>query len=202
VLSQRFVLVLDISNSMRVIDLADGETSTNKDGNAVPYRDPGTSWPPDPASRFMRARNEFVEFIKQLDGRVNFTIVVFGAERDCRTWNPQLQRANAGNKDKAIQFVTGLRWSGATRTDLALEQAFAVQGADTIYLFSDGIPERESGGKTTPIPQDEVITKAKTLNRARKMRLNVFGFATVSAGTKAFLRQLAEENDGEYQDIR
>lgn len=202
VLSKRFVLVLDISNSMRVIDLAEGTTAPGKDGNPRPYRDPGTNWPPDPESRFMRARNEFVAFIEQLDPAVHFTIVVFGLERDTRTWNPQLQRATPRVKQDAVEFVTALRWSGATRTDLALEQAFAVADADTIYLFSDGIPERSNGSKTEPIPQDEVIAKAKTLNRARKLRLNVYGFATVSPPTKDFLRKLAVENDGEYQDIR
>lgn len=202
VLSKQFVLVLDISNSMRVVELPDGETSPDKNGNNQPYRDPGTGWPPDPDSRFMRARNEFVEFIKQLDPRVNFSIVVFGMERDTRTWKPQLQRATPKVKEDAIEFVTSLRWSGATRTDVALQQAFAVPDADTIYLFSDGIPERSNGNKTEPIPQDEVLEQARTLNRARKLRLNVYGFSTVSPTTKDFLRQLAEQNDGEYRDIR
>jgi len=201
--SSRFVLCLDISSSMRVIDLPPGDTWTDPDGNQRHYRDPGMGWPPDPQSRFVRARTEFVEFVRALDPHVRFTIVVFGAQPDTKVWEDQLVVASGRNKGKAIQFVEGLQWSGATRTDLALERCFEVQEADTIYLFSDGIPQRKgAGGELEAIPQDEVLEKARTLNRARKVRLNVYGFATVSGAAKAFMRRLAEQNEGEYKDIR
>lgn len=97
--------------------------------------------------------------------------------------------------------MKSLKWSAATRTDLAMEQAFTVDGADSIYLFSDGIPERRDRGKAQDIPQDEILSKVRALNRTRKLRVNCYGIAG-SKTMRDFLRRLAEENDGEYQDIR
>jgi hypothetical protein len=198
--SKKFVLCLDISSSMRVIDLEPGKKWKDKDGKDHDYEDPGTGWPPKETSRFARARSEFVSFVNQLDGRTRFTIVVFGDE--CKVWQEQLVPANDGNKKSAVDFVQKLQWGPATRTDLALEKCFAVAEADTIYMFSDGIPEKYTNGKSEDIPQADVLKLAQTLNRVRKARLNTFGFATVSPQTREFLRKLASENEGEYKDIR
>ena len=199
--SQRFVLCLDISTSMRVIDLPGNETETNDNGNPVGYRDPGVNRAPDPESRFERARAQFCEFIGGLSRSTQFAIVVFGASPETRLWQPRLVPATPRSKEQAIAWVQGLQWSGGTRTDLALEQAFSVEGADTIYMFSDGIPERAGAGGTQRIPEAEVLGLAQTLNRVRKVRINVYGFARVSRSTKEFLERLASENGGEYQDI-
>lgn len=202
--SQAFVLVLDISSSMRVIDLPDGETwhdpLKKKD---LKYKDPdpkGTK-PPHEDSRFRRAQDAFCTFIEGMSERAQFAIVVFGEAKDTKPWKKDVVPATSSNKKAAIEFVRGLKWSGATRTDLALERAFDIKGADTIYFFSDGIPEKIQGGKTVDIPQDEVIDKARVLNRTRKLRLNCYGM-TSSSKTRDFLVKLAKENGGEYKDIR
>jgi hypothetical protein len=200
VTSRSFVLVLDISSSMRVIDLPEGETWTDPQGKTHGFRDPGMG-NPDEQSRFRRAQREFVQFIESLTPRTKFAIVVFGNQ--ARLWHEELVPANDANKRAAVQFVQGLQWEPATVTDVALERAFSVPGADTIYLFSDGIPERPGpSGGNMPIPQDEVIAKAQELNLTRKLRLHCYGFATASTSTRGFLRRLAESNDGEYKDIR
>ena len=202
--SQAFVLVLDISSSMRVIDLPPGETWKDpKTKKEKKYKDPDPSGrkAPHKYSRFTRAKEAFVKFIEGMSQRARFAIVVFGEKKDTKLWKKEVVQANPKNKKAAIAFVQKLKWSGATRTDLALEQAFAVQGADTIYLFSDGVPEKIKGGKTVDIPHDEVIEKAQTLNRARKLRLNCYGM-TSSSKTRGFLTKLATENGGEYKDIR
>ncbi|MGE0713778.1 MAG: HEAT repeat domain-containing protein [Planctomycetota bacterium] len=202
--SQAFVLVLDISSSMRVIDLPEGESWKDpKSGKELKYKDPdpkGTK-APVPDSRFVRAQDAFCKFIEGMSERARFAIVVFADEKETRLWKPDVVPASASNKKSAIAFVRGLKWSGATRTDMALDLAFKVKGADTIYLFSDGIPEKTQGGKSVDIPQDEVLEKARTLNRARKLRLNCYGM-TSSGKTRAFLEKLASENGGEYKDIR
>ena len=202
--SQAFVLVLDISSSMRVIDLPDGETWHDPDKKKdLKYKDPdpkGTK-PPHEDSRFRRAQDAFCTFIEGMSERAQFAIVVFGEAKDTKPWKKDVVPATASNKKAAVEFVRGLKWSGATRTDLALERAFEIKGADTIYLFSDGIPEKIQGGKTVDIPQDEVIEKARLLNRTRKLRLNCYGM-TSSGSTRAFLVKLAQENGGEYKDIR
>lgn len=201
VTSRAFVLVLDISSSMRVIDLPPGQKWKDDKGKEHDYRDPGMGAPHDD-SRFRRAQREFVQFIESLTPRTKFALVVFGNR--ARAWpdSEQLVPASEQNKRQAIQFVQGLQWEPATVTDEALEKAFAIPGADTIYLFSDGIPERQRNGKNEDIPQDEVIAKAQELNLTRKVRINCYGFATVSNSVRNFLRRLAEANDGEYKDIR
>lgn len=197
--SRCFVLVLDISSSMRVIDMPPGEKWKDKDGKEHNFRDPGMG-APHADSRFKRAQREFTQFIESLGPDVKFAIVVFGDR--ARTWREEVVPANEGNKKAAVQFVQGLQWEPATVTDKALEAAFAIPGIDTIYLFSDGIPEKRVSGKNEDIPQDEVIALAQRLNLTRKLRLNSYGFATASDATRGFLRRLAEANEGEYKDIR
>ncbi|MBL4844718.1 MAG: VWA domain-containing protein [Planctomycetes bacterium] len=202
--SQAFVLVLDISSSMRVIDLPMGETWYDKKKKKdLKYKDPdpkGTK-SPHKNSRFRRAQDAFCKFIEGMSGRARFAIVVFGDKKDTKLWKKDVVPATKSNKKAAVDFVRKLKWSPATRTDLALERAFSVKGADTIYFFSDGIPEKIKGGKTVDIPQDEVIEKARLLNRTRKLRLNCYGM-TSSNKTRSFLEKLAKENGGEYKDIR
>ena len=79
--------------------------------------------------------------------------------------------------------------------------AFKVPEVDSIYLYSDGNPERYRGGPSWSIPQDKVLKKVRALNRARKLKINCYGMSSRS-DTRKFLRKLAEENGGEYRDIR
>jgi hypothetical protein len=201
--SQAFVLCLDISSSMRVIDLKPGETWKDKQGKSHKYKDPDPSGrkKPHPDSRFEKAREAFLKFIEGMSARAKFTIVIFGAQKDTKPWKPKPVPANKKNKKEAMDFVKKLRYGYATRTDLALEEAFKIEGVDSIYLYSDGIPEKLKGGKSVPIPQEEILEKARTLNRTRKLKINTYGMAS-SKAMREFLRKLAEENDGEYQDIR
>ena len=200
--SQAFVLVLDISSSMRVIDLM-GKTWKDSKGKPHNYKDPDPrgAKPPHKDSRFRKAQNAFCKFIGGLSKKARFSIVVFGAKKDCRFWKKGLVRANKKVKADAIKFVKGLKWSGATRTDTALDLAFSVKGADSIYLFSDGIPEKRVSGKTKDIPQDKILEQVRALNRARKLRLHCYAM-TSSPKTQAFLQKLAKENRGEYKDLR
>ncbi len=201
--SQAFVLCLDISSSMRVIDLPAGKKWKDPQGKSHDYEDPDPSGakPPHPESRFAKAKEAFIKFIENLSPRAKFTIVVFGEAKDTRLWKPQVLPAQDRVKRDAIQFVKALKWSAATRTDLALEQAFTVEGADSIYLFTDGIPEKREGGKAKDIPHDEILKKVAALNRAKKMRVNTYGMASSSKMQK-FLQELAAQTDGEYKDLR
>lgn len=201
--SQAFVLVLDISSSMRVIDLPPGETWKDADKKQHKYKDPDPTGQkkPHPDSRFVKAREAFIKFIEGLGSAAKFSIVTFGEKKDTKLWKPKPVPADARNKKAAIDYVRKLRWSPATRTDLALEEAFKVEGVDSIYLYSDGIPEKRKGGKSERISQDEILEQARTLNRTRKLKINCYAMAS-SKEMREFLRKLAEENDGEYKDIR
>lgn len=201
--SQNFVLCLDISSSMRVIDLPSGESWKDAKGKEHDYKDPDPSGakPPHPDSRFAKSLEAFVKFIEALNGQAKFTIVVFGDAKDTRLWKPKTVQATPGNKKEAIEFVKALKWSYATRTDLALEKAFEVPDIDSIYLYSDGIPEKRQGGGAVDVPQDEILEKARTLNRTRKVKIHCYGMASAKA-LRDFLAKLASENEGEFKDIR
>lgn len=197
--SNAFVLVLDVSSSMRVIDLPEGQTWKDAAGKDHDFKDPGMGAPHDD-SRFMRAKREFCQFIQALTPKTKIAIIVYGDK--AKAWKEELVPANDANKKQAVDFVMGVQWEPATVTDVALEKAFSIPGADTIYLFSDGIPERRQNGKNVDIPQDEVIAKAQQLNLTAKKRLHCYGFAGASSTVRDFLRRLAVANDGEYKDIR
>jgi len=204
--SQDFVLVLDISSSMRVIDLPRGKTvKSPKTGNPITYKDPDPSGQkrPDKSSRFKKAQEAFIKLIGGLNSHAKFAVVVFASKKETQLYGgkPVLMPATASNKKKVIKWIEGLKWGPATRTDLALDLAFKVRGADSIYLFSDGIPEMLKSGKNKDIPVDEILKKARTLNRARKVKLHCYAI-TSNPSTQKFLRQLAAENGGEFKDIR
>ncbi len=206
VLSKRVVLVLDVSNSMRVIDArpaGGGEGGSTlppaggaggMPGGGAP-RDPGVTWPPDPNSRFARARDETIQFIAALEKDVAFNVIVFSDE--VKYWQAtNLIPANKKAKVTAIEWVKGIQWGPATRTDLAVEKAFEIKGADTFYILSDGNPEKPGN---VPIPTDEIMEKVSTLNRFRKVAVHTMGFP---GQHRAFLEKLAKENGGTYKDIR
>ncbi len=204
--SQAFVLVLDISSSMRVIDLTGGKTvKSPKTGNPITYKDPDPSGQKKPHkdSRFRKAQDAFVKFLSGLSSQAKFAIVVFASKKETKLYGgkPTLIQATKKNKDAVIKWVRGLKWGAATRTDLALDLAFKVQGADSIYLFSDGIPEKAGSGKNKDIVVDEILKKVSALNRARKSKLHCYSL-TSNPTTQKFLRQLATENGGEFKDIR
>ncbi len=201
--SQAFVLCLDISSSMRVIDLPLGETWKDARGKEHDYKDPDPSGvrPPHKESRFVKAQEAFCKFIEGLNPRARFSIVVFGDKKDTRLWKPEVQPATDRVKKDAISFVRKLKWSPATRTDLALELAFSVEGADSIYLFTDGIPESREKGKAKDIPHDEILEKVADLNRARQVKVNCYGMAS-SKSMRKFLQDLAAQTGGEYRDLR
>lgn len=201
--SQAFVLCLDISSSMRVIDLPLGEKWKDAKGKEHDYKDPDPSGakPPHKESRFVKAQEAFCKFIEGLSPRARFSIVVFGDDKDTKLWKPEVLPATDKVKKEAVAFVRGLKWSAATRTDLALELAFSVQGADSIYLFTDGIPEKRDKGKAQDIPHDEILKKVADLNRVRQVKVNCYGMASSKAMQK-FLQELAAQTGGEYRDLR
>ena len=203
VLSKRVLLVLDISNSMRVIESGapiggEGTQGGGAPGGGAPAgpgRDPGVSWPPDPGSRFIRARNEMIRFVKTLKKDVAFGVIAFG-EQVVAFNNGQLMKATPKAKALVVKWVEGIQWGAATRTDLALEKAFEAKGADTVYLLSDGNPEKPGN---EPISQDGILEQVRKANRFRRLTLHTMGFP---GPHRAFLEKLAQENRGTYKDIR
>ncbi|MBX7157265.1 MAG: VWA domain-containing protein [Verrucomicrobiae bacterium] len=87
---------------------------------------------------------------------------------------------------------------GGTRTDLAIEQAFAMQ-PDIIYLISDGDANKTQGGK---IPAEEIWKQTADLQKTltEPVRLHAIYFLTAAEkpNEKEFLEGLARKNRGRF----
>lgn len=196
--SRALVLALDISSSMRVIDLAPGETWTDDHGKPHTWRDPGLG-PPEERSRFSRMKREVVRLINTLRSDTSFGVVLFGTE--ARTWRNSLVPATPSQRRAAAAFVNGVPWEAGTVTGEGLELAFGL-GPDTIALVTDGVPERTvRRGVREDVPRHQVIELSRAMNPGKRVRLHCYGFFGGSDAVHRFLHELAAAHDGEYRDI-
>ncbi len=123
--------------------------------------------------------------------------------------------------EKSIEFVntnlSKIKPSGDTNMYIALEECFKyrAKGLDTIYLFSDGLPNSGPGlsDQTNPsllkeTERSELLGRyirrmlASTWNKktidTEKVRINSIGFFYESPDVGAFLWALSRENNGSF----
>jgi len=184
--SKHIIFVLDVSGSM-------GEHSGKDAGGRY---------------RIDVAKEELKKAIRSLtseesDERGVSSFNVVGYAADVRVFKEgKMIPATKKNKEKAFKWIDELEAIGATNIYDALEQAFLIigtrkakkqleKGADTIFLMTDGQPNR---GKITapPLIRQEIAK----MNRDRRITINTIGVGDGHA--YEFLEKLAKENDGEY----
>jgi uncharacterized protein YegL len=133
-------------------------------------------------------------------GTASFNIVAYAA--DVRVYKDgKMIPATRRNKDKAFAWIDDLEAIGATNIFDALEQAFQIiggrasrdleRGADTIFLMTDGKPNR--GRVTDPVL---IRSEIRKLNLSRQITIHTIGVGPDH--NAAFLRALASENNGQY----
>lgn len=148
-------------------------------------------------SRMKRLSRQIAELVKGFKGGTKFNMVSYSTA--AKTWKgAKLITATPGNKAKAQKWIKALEPGGATRSDLALELAFQVAGADTFIFVTDGAPTNPKG---RPYPAErwrELLDKIKRKNRKRKIRIDVVAIAD---GHTDFAVDLADENRGEYLTV-
>lgn len=198
--SMRFVFIIDISGSMRVVDpglgsiSSDTGTGTTPADEVEPERERVQG-----ETRIKRTKAELVKAIKQLTDDVKFNIIAYNDK--LHPWKPSLQEANAANKNLAIEYAKKLKASGLTFTDAALREAFKNKDADNFILLSDGAPTHEGGEPRVEWDghrdSKEIIEKihqeVAELNRLHNVRIDTIGFSTANM---KFMRKLAEDNGG------
>ena len=97
---------------------------------------------------------------------------------------------------------------------LAFQEAFRYRalGMDTIYIFSDGLPNAGEGlpanTKLTDLQRTEIVTKYlrqqirtnwnRPMTNQAKVRINAVGFFFESPDVGAFLWALTREHDGSF----
>jgi uncharacterized protein YegL len=159
-------------------------------------------------SRLEVAKVELTNAIRSLTdeesderGVASFNVVAY--EATVSVFKPgKMLPASKRNKEDAFAWIEALPAHGATNIYDALEQAFSIidtrkarkqyaEGADTIFLMTDGKPNR--GKVTDPALIREEIVK---LNRDRKITIHTIGVGEDHDAN--FLEGLARENAGQY----
>jgi von Willebrand factor type A domain len=148
---------------------------------------------------------EVIKFIKDLDEKSAFGIVVFS--KDARSYKQQLVRANREEKERGVNWLKKLTpenyrdprvdeeeraFHHGTRADRGLAEAFEMQ-PDIIFFVSDGEPTGAS--PTQILKQVEESQTAAT----KKTAINAVAYLADSG--QKFMRELAEKNGGTFREV-
>jgi hypothetical protein len=192
---RRVVFLVDTSGSM---DLVAEDTPAP------------AKWPEvrDTVVKVMRSLPDLEKF--QVIGFAEKTTYLLGGRGDWLDYDART------SPERVLKALKAVKPDGGTDMYLAVEAAFRLraQGLDTVYLFSDGLPNvgeglPPGGGRgLTEVQRSELLAKhiRKTLKadwnrpqRARpRVRINAVGFFYESPDVGAFLWALARENDGSF----
>lgn len=162
VASQALVFVIDASGSMR--DAAPGDSS----------------------SRWEKAEAELVKTVEALPDGTLVNVVLFQEEVTQAFDAPQ--PLDKKSRKAVATFLK--RTSPGQSGDLlaGVLAALAQEGADTIYLLSDGAP---SAGRM--VDKVRVRRAIRSVNRRRKLAIHTIGFGATSKTQRAFLEGVARE---------
>lgn len=148
---------------------------------------------------------EVVKFIKDLDDRSSFGIVVFS--KDARSYKQNLVRANREEKERAINFLRKMTpenykdpradeekkaFHHGTRADRGLAEAFEMK-PDIIFFVSDGEPT----GATPP----QILKQVEQSQMAMPKKTSINAVAYLADSGQKFMRDLAEKNAGTFREV-
>lgn len=180
--SRRVMLVVDISLSME--EPAGAKPATT--GDRSPYA------APKGGTKLDIAKWQLHRAIHDLPDDALFGIVVYS--ESYAAWEQELVAANARGKKKAHAFVDGIRANGTTNISDSLDRALD-SGADTIFLLSDGDPNR---GRVSGL--DALLAELVDRNRLLRVVIHTIGIGEVEGS--AFLKELARRTGGRYVGFR
>jgi hypothetical protein len=192
---RRVVFLVDMSGSMELVD----ETT------AAPQK-------------WSEVRSTLVKIMRSLPELEQFQVIVF-SERPTFLLGSDDRWLNFDPKatpDQVLAALAGIKPKGGTNMYAALDATFRfrARGLDTIYLFSDGLPNLGEG--LTPeqartlkeVEQGDILGKHirkklktdwnTTGTSGQRVRINAVGFFYESPDVGAFLWALARENDGSF----
>ncbi len=138
-----------------------------------------------------KAKKELIPSIKGLSEDTYFTVMVF--ENRVKKWKKKLVPATKSNKTMAVLYVEKLKSGGGTNIYESLEDAFALQDVETVFLLSDGEP---SAGKITSTKG--IVDEVTKWNSNRKITIHTIGLGEDC--DKDFMKELATKNNGTFID--
>jgi HEAT repeat protein len=159
------------------------------------------------------ARDELKKAVNSLSaengderGEANFNMVIFSTTVE--VWKPgKMVDATKGAKEDAMKWIDEkIQPTNMTNIYDAMEQAFNIisatkesknltKGADTIYLMSDGAPNRGKFTDTTLI-----LSEIKKLNATRKITIHTIAVGAGGGQGGAdlpFMQAMASQNNGQ-----
>jgi hypothetical protein len=156
--------------------------------------------------RLETAQKELQQVLERLPPKTKFDIVTYSDL--AQAWAGKLGLATPETVRRAVRFVERLEPVNATNTYDGLRKAFEDEEIDTIFFLSDGTP---TAGPV--VDQDEILAAVREMNRWRRIRIHtialVRGEPPPFAGTSenataasAFMRRLAEQNDGQFREVK
>jgi hypothetical protein len=191
---RRVVFLVDMSGSMEMVD----EKTTD-----------AAKWP--------GVRESLLRIMRSLPNLEKFQVILFSDKTsyllggDGRWFD-----YDANSATKVGEALAATRPQGNTNMYVAMDAAFQfrAQGLDTIYLFSDGLPnigeglapdqlrtmnENQRSEVLSRVIRSALKTKWNRADGSRpRVRINAIGFFYESPDVGAFLWALARENDGSF----
>ena len=200
VVAKNVIFLLDVSGSMEKIDALPEEPGDKQPGGTgvgAPDTDKPKDMAPNPArQRLKRVQNELIRTIEKLPDDVMFNIITFNHE--IKMMSQGLKKATGRNKREAITYVRNFEAQGETWTDHALRQAFSAGNLRAIFLLSDGAPRRDN----TLLDTGPILQWVREANRFKRVRLNTVGFAQAGKKLRSFMKNLAQQNNGQYIELK
>jgi len=182
--SKRIVYVVDISRSMQDAAQTKPAAKTGRKKDRYPA--------PAGGSKLDIAKWQLHRAIEVLPKDAVFAIVVYS--ESYAVWTDELTPATPRSRKKAHRFVDELHGNGTTNICDSLDKAIEL-GADTIYLLSDGDPNRGRVSKLDALLEE-------FLKRNLRQRLVVHAVGIGEAAGSTFLKELAQRTGGGYVEFR
>ena len=197
-----------VTASKRVLFVVDISMSMEERAGAVPAvtGGPKSAWPaPQGKARIDVAKWQLHRAIEALPADAVFNLVLYS--ESYKTWAEQMTAATPKGKAKAHDFVDALKENGTTNISDSLDEAFDLAGApplgqskktasaelavDTVFLLSDGVPNR--GRVSDPTALVEAVVARNHLTR---IVIHAVGIGDSADGS--LLQALARRTGGTY----
>jgi hypothetical protein len=171
---------------------------------------------PGQRTRIERVKRQLYRMVERYPVGRHFAVLAFSsdvvpvvAKKRGNKYYPILMTSKT--REEVLEQILTLNASGFTRTDLAFETAFQFEGINTIYLLSDGYPQRDPKLGSLPYPKQLQVTQElmreilifvrhKNHLEGRRWEIHTLGFPKANLGN--FLYNLAAQNYGEYSPVR
>jgi hypothetical protein len=162
-------------------------------------------------TRMEVAKNQLARSIQELDKRVNFNVVFYSDKIQAWKEPPELLRSSMSNKKAATAWFQKLEPQGPTLMFPALMRALEYadtvgadkkksrQGADTIFLLSDGSPTTKDGGLMAAEDLEAAVEAFLVANKLHRCIVHTIGIGPGHNST--ILRRLADATGGQYKSV-